>query len=109
MEFLEVSHYSFINQLGGKWREGIVKKRSGGHKFSVGRVVKLCGCAGRCIVCHSWKERWLVLKDSFVMYMDPATGLVRDVLLMDPSFTVKHGDETSYSTGLVISNLNRLV
>ena len=41
------------------------------------------------------------------MYIDPATGLVRDVLLMDPTFTVKHSDETNYSTGLVISNLNR--
>ena len=34
-------------------------------------------------------------------------GIVRDVLLMDPTFTVKHSDETNYSTGLVISNLNR--
>ena len=102
-----MSHFSFVNQLGGKWKEGRVQKRSGGHKFSVGPVVKMCGCAGRCILCHSWKERWLVLKDSFLMYIDPATGLVRDVLLMDPTFTVKHSDETNYSTGLVISNLNR--
>jgi hypothetical protein len=40
-EFLEVSRYSFINQLGGKYKEGKVKKRPGGGKVYIG-VKQFC-------------------------------------------------------------------
>lgn len=35
-EFLEVSRYSFVNELGGKHTEGFVKKRPGGSRVFLG-------------------------------------------------------------------------
>lgn len=54
--------------------------------------------------------RWLVVKDTFVAYIDPEKGTVRDVLLMDRIFKVYCGkDNTRIRHGLVLSNMNRLV
>ena len=56
-----------------------------------------------CLVC-----RWLVLKDTYLMYVNPDTGTLRDVLLMDPHFKYSYGHEkTGIRHGLVVSNLNR--
>ena len=47
LKFFEISRFSFLIQLGLKGKEGLVKKKSGGHQVSVGwyRGIKsLCPC-----------------------------------------------------------------
>uniref|UniRef100_A0A183U8L4 GRAS domain-containing protein n=1 Tax=Toxocara canis TaxID=6265 RepID=A0A183U8L4_TOXCA len=55
-EFLEVSRFSFINELGGKYAEGFVKKRPGGTRVFIGWKNF---CVRHCLM---WSKRWLILK-----------------------------------------------
>uniref|UniRef100_A0A1I7ZS77 Phospholipase n=1 Tax=Steinernema glaseri TaxID=37863 RepID=A0A1I7ZS77_9BILA len=85
-EFLEVSRFSFVNQLGGKYTEGFVKKRPGGARAFLGYKK---WCIRHCL---KWSKRWLILKDSFVFYMDPRTEEIHLVLLFDNHFGVNRPD-----------------
>ncbi|VDK78403.1 unnamed protein product [Litomosoides sigmodontis] len=99
-EFLEVSRFSFINDLGGKYCEGVVKKRPGGGRVFIGW--KQC-CVRYCL---RWSRRWLILKDSSVCYMNPRTEQMRFVLLFDRDFDVSAGSSETEGmpNGLIISN-----
>ncbi|XP_068833306.1 phospholipase D2 [Capricornis sumatraensis] len=88
-EFLEVSQLSFIPDLGCKGLEGVIRKRSGGH-----RVPGLT-CCGRDQVCYRWSKRWLVVKDSFLLYMCLETGSISFVQLFDPGFKVQVGKRST--------------
>uniref|UniRef100_A0A8C0DWM8 Phospholipase n=1 Tax=Balaenoptera musculus TaxID=9771 RepID=A0A8C0DWM8_BALMU len=88
-EFLEVSQLSFIPDLGSKGLEGVIRKRSGGH-----RVPGLTFC-GRDQVCYRWSKRWLVVKDSFLLYMCLRTGTITFVQLFDPGFKVQVGKRST--------------
>nr|XP_055223195.1 phospholipase D2 isoform X3 [Gorilla gorilla gorilla] len=88
-EFLEVSQLSFIPDLGRKGLEGMIRKRSGGH-----RVPGLT-CCGRDQVCYRWSKRWLVVKDSFLLYMCLETGAISFVQLFDPGFEVQVGKRST--------------
>lgn len=55
-------------------------------------------------------ERWLVMKDSFLMYLKPDTGAVSFVLLVDKEFSVKMDfKSTETKHGVRIDNLSRSV
>ncbi|CAB3404351.1 unnamed protein product [Caenorhabditis bovis] len=100
-EFLEVSRYSFVNELGGKHSEGFVKKRPGGSRVFL-------GCKQCCVRYFlPWSKRWLMVRDSFVAYMDPRTEQIRMVLLMDKEFKVAAGgtETEGIPTGLIITNM----
>lgn len=100
-EFLEVSQLSFIPDLGSKGLEGVIRKRSGGH-----RVPGFTFC-GRDQVCYRWSKRWLVVKDSFLLYMRPETGAISFVQLFDPGFEVqvgKRSTETRYGVRIDTSH-----
>ncbi|XP_036401455.1 phospholipase D1 [Megalops cyprinoides] len=102
LEFLEVSQISFIQDLGPKGIEGIILKKSGGNTFPV------CYWCGSNSVCYRWSKRWLVVKDSFVLYMRPEDGLVGTVILYDKGFHIKIGtQETGVRHGVTIENLCR--
>uniref|UniRef100_A0A1I8ECW6 Phospholipase n=1 Tax=Wuchereria bancrofti TaxID=6293 RepID=A0A1I8ECW6_WUCBA len=98
--FLEVSRFSFITELGGKYCEGFVKKRPGGGRVFIGW--KQC-CVRHCL---RWSKRWLILKDSSVCYMNPRTEQIRFVLLFDRDFNVSAGssETAGMPDGLIISN-----
>ncbi|XP_066219404.1 phospholipase D2 isoform X2 [Saccopteryx leptura] len=103
-EFLEVSQLSFIPDLGSKGLEGVIRKRSGGHR------VPGFTCCGRDQVCYRWSKRWLVVKDSFLLYMCLETGAISFVQLFDPGFEVqvgKRSTETRY--GVRIDTSHRFV
>ncbi|GJQ65160.1 Pld [Trypoxylus dichotomus] len=107
VQFLEVSHLSFVYDLGVKGKEGMVKKRSGSTQPGQSG----CNCFGcyqntccirwsricREICCSSWRERWFFLKDTCFGYIDPSSGLTKCVILYDRGFEVSSG---IYSTGL---------
>ncbi|KAK6733965.1 hypothetical protein RB195_017624 [Necator americanus] len=99
-EFLEVSRFSFVNELGGKHTEGFVKKRPGGSRVFLGWKQ----CCVRYML--PWSKRWLMVRDSFVAYMDHRTEQIRLVLLMDRDFKVAAGGKEAdgIPTGLIITN-----
>uniref|UniRef100_A0A671SVK3 Phospholipase n=1 Tax=Sinocyclocheilus anshuiensis TaxID=1608454 RepID=A0A671SVK3_9TELE len=102
LEFLEVSQISFIQDLGPKGIEGLILKKSGGNTFPV------CYWCGSNSVCYRWSKRWLVVKDSFVLYMRPEDGQVGTVILYDKGFHIKIGTrETRVRHGVTIENLCR--
>ncbi|KAM4675467.1 phospholipase D2 isoform 2-T3 [Discoglossus pictus] len=102
MEFLDVSQLSFIADLGPKGLEGFILKRSGGHR------IHGINCFGHHQICYRWSKRWLVVKDSFLLYLKPDSGEVSFVLLFDPGFSIEVGKkctETKY--GVRIENFSR--
>lgn len=101
-EFLEVSQLSFIKELGTKGLEGFILKRSGGHR------IQGLNCFGHHQICYRWSKRWVVVKDSFLLYLQPDSGEVSFVLLFDPVFKTQVGKkstETKY--GVSIENYLR--
>ncbi|XP_014897581.1 phospholipase D1 [Poecilia latipinna] len=102
IEFLSVGALSFVTELGPKGLEGPIIKRSGGH-----RVLGL-NCIGHHRVCFSWSHRWLVVKDSFLLYMSRDNSEINFVLLFDPEFEVKvDSAETGTEYGVCIKNFTR--
>lgn len=107
VNFLEVSTFSFVNALGEKGRETIIKKRTGstnaGQKKCNFLNCLALGCCIRCnylcsdLICGQWQQRWLIVKETFLALQNPKNGLVRSVILFDNGFDISMG---LYSTGL---------
>uniref|UniRef100_A0A670KFM1 Phospholipase n=1 Tax=Podarcis muralis TaxID=64176 RepID=A0A670KFM1_PODMU len=101
-EFLDVSSLSFIPDLGPKGLEGMILKRSGGHRLQG------LNCAGRHQFCYRWSKRWLVVKDSFLLYLKPESGVISFVLLFDTGFNIQVGKKpTETKHGVRIDNTCR--
>ncbi|MCI4391684.1 hypothetical protein PGIGA_G00137210 [Pangasianodon gigas] len=102
MEFIDVSQLSFIHDLGPKGLEGMVHKRSGGHR------IPGLNCCGHGKVCYRWSKRWLVVKDSFLLYVKPDSGAISFVLLVDKEFCVKmDSKDTETKHGVRVDSLCR--
>uniref|UniRef100_A0A8C8GVP4 Phospholipase n=1 Tax=Oncorhynchus tshawytscha TaxID=74940 RepID=A0A8C8GVP4_ONCTS len=102
MEFIDVSQMSFIHDLGPKGLEGMIHKRSGGHR------IPGLNCCGHSEACYRWSKRWLVVKDSFLFYMKPDSGAISFVLLLDKEFSVKmDSKDTETKYGVRIDSLSR--
>nr|XP_046178968.1 phospholipase D1-like isoform X2 [Oncorhynchus gorbuscha] len=102
MEFIDVSQMSFIHDLGPKGLEGMIHKRSGGHR------IPGLNCCGHSEACYRWSKRWLVMKDSFLFYMKPDSGAISFVLLLDKEFSVKmDSKDTETKYGVRIDSLSR--
>ncbi|XP_077411120.1 phospholipase D1-like [Vanacampus margaritifer] len=102
MEFIDVSQLSFIHDLGPKGLEGMVLKRSGGHR------IPGLNCCGQSKMCYRWSKRWLVVKDSFLLYMKPDSGAISFVMLFDKEFSVKmDSKDTATQHGVRVDSLSR--
>ncbi|KAM4625647.1 phospholipase D1a [Polymixia lowei] len=102
MEFIDVSQMSFIHDLGPKGLEGMIYKRSGGHR------IPGMNCCGHSQACYRWSKRWLVVKDSFLLYMKPDSGAISFVLLVDKEFSIKmDSKDTETKHGVRIDSLSR--
>uniref|UniRef100_A0AAR2LKL2 Phospholipase n=1 Tax=Pygocentrus nattereri TaxID=42514 RepID=A0AAR2LKL2_PYGNA len=81
--------------------EGFILKRSGGHR------IQGLNCFGHHQFCFRWSHRWLVVKDSFLLYMSRDPGLVSFVLLFDPELKVLVGRcYTDTKHGVCIENFS---
>lgn len=115
LSFLELSHLSFVGDLGGKGKEGLVQKRTGSGAKTGCNLLGLL--EGTCCVrlsqfctslCGKWHKRHLIVKDTFVTYIRPGDGRIKAVILMDNGFEVSSGMySTGLRNGLQIMNLNR--
>uniref|UniRef100_A0A3Q1HUZ2 Phospholipase n=1 Tax=Anabas testudineus TaxID=64144 RepID=A0A3Q1HUZ2_ANATE len=102
MEFIDVSQLSFIHDLGPKGLEGMIYKRSGGHR------IPGMNCCGHSQACYRWSKRWLVVKDSCLLYMKPDSGAISFVLLVDKEFSIKmDSKDTETKHGVRIDSLSR--
>ncbi|CAF0776017.1 unnamed protein product [Rotaria sp. Silwood1] len=99
IKFLDSSPLSFMRELGRKYKEGIVKKHSGGYRQ---------GCCANIGARIKWLKRWFVTKDSWIAYLNPKTGHVRAVMLVDKFFHVRTGRvHTGSVNKIYICNLSR--
>jgi len=98
-----------------KGKEGTVLKRTGSGAKTRCNFLGLLKC-GFCIkcnyfctsVCGKWQKRHLVVKDTFVAYLNPEDGRIRSVILMDNGFGISLGVYTTGSrSGIQIGNLSR--
>ncbi|XP_034530896.1 phospholipase D1a [Notolabrus celidotus] len=102
MEFIDISQLSFIHDLGPKGLEGMIYKRSGGHR------IPGMNCCGHTQACYRWSKRWLVVKDSCLLYMKPDSGAISFVLLVDKEFSIKmDSKDTETKHGVRIDSLSR--
>uniref|UniRef100_A0A673B706 Phospholipase n=1 Tax=Sphaeramia orbicularis TaxID=375764 RepID=A0A673B706_9TELE len=82
--------------------EGMIYKRSGGHR------IPGMNCCGHTQACYRWSKRWLVVKDSFLLYMKPDSGAISFVLLVDKEFSIKmDSKDTETKHGVRIDSLSR--
>ncbi|XP_039258674.2 phospholipase D1-like isoform X3 [Styela clava] len=102
-KFLEVSRFSFIQDLGTKGKEGTLRKKSGGHTINLYFCDKCCNVKCRELL-KKWSDRWFVVKDTFIMYLSPDQSTIKGVLLFDNQLKV---DTKEHSKRLTISNASR--
>uniref|UniRef100_H2SLG2 Phospholipase n=1 Tax=Takifugu rubripes TaxID=31033 RepID=H2SLG2_TAKRU len=96
VEFIDASQLSFIHDLGPKGLEGMVLKRSGGHRIP---GLNCCG---------PQQDVWLVVKDSFLLYMKPDSGAISFVMLVDKEFGIKmDSKDTEVKHGVRVDSLSR--
>uniref|UniRef100_A0A6Q2XXK9 Phospholipase n=1 Tax=Esox lucius TaxID=8010 RepID=A0A6Q2XXK9_ESOLU len=97
MEFIDVSQLSFIHDLGPKGLEGMVHKRSGGHR------IPGLNCCGHSKMCYRWSKR--SVSD---MILSPPLGSISFVLLVDKEFSIKmDSKDTETQHGVRIDTLSR--
>uniref|UniRef100_A0A8C9TFX8 Phospholipase n=1 Tax=Scleropages formosus TaxID=113540 RepID=A0A8C9TFX8_SCLFO len=88
--------------VGNTGMEGFILKRSGGHR------IQGLNCFGHHQFCFRWSRRWLVVKDSFLLYMNHEAEVISFVLLFDPEFKVLVGRcYTDTKHGVCIQNFTR--
>ncbi|XP_076235728.1 phospholipase D [Calliopsis andreniformis] len=115
ISFMEISHLSFIADLGVKGKEGLILKQTGSGART---RCNFCGllegmCCIRCnrfctSLCGKWHSRHLVVKDTFITYISPKDGSIKSVILMDNGFGISFGMYTTgLRNGMQIANLNR--
>ncbi|KAK0092201.1 hypothetical protein PV326_001951 [Microctonus aethiopoides] len=115
ISFMELSHLSFIEDLGDKGKEAAVLKRTrsssrpGCNLFGLVEGMCCMHCNYFCAsFCGTWHKRHLVIKDTFVAYIRPKDGMIKSVILMDNGFEVSSGMyATGLRNGLQIMNLSR--
>ncbi|XP_071557786.1 phospholipase D1 isoform X2 [Temnothorax nylanderi] len=115
INFLDISPLSFVGDLGMKGKEGTILKRTGSGSKTRCNFLGLLEC-GLCIKCNylstslcgKWQKRHLVVKDTFVAYLNPEDGRIKSVILMDNGFGISLGVYTTGSrSGMQIANLSR--
>lgn len=104
---MEVSHLSFVQDLGVKGKEGLIQKRTGSTQpgqagcdcFGFVRNTFCVRCNYYCneIFCGKWRKRWFFTKDTCFGYINPKDGRIKCVVLFDQGFEVSTG---MYSTGM---------
>ncbi|XP_067627358.1 phospholipase D1-like [Eurosta solidaginis] len=107
LNFVEVSHLSFVSDLGIKGKEGAILKRTGstrpgqaGCNFFGCFQQKCCvRCSFFCsdVLYGKWRNRWFFVKETFFGYIRPTDGVIRTVILFDQGFDVSTG---IYQTGM---------
>ncbi len=101
-----MSPLSFANGLGISFQEGAILKRS--NDDFRGRSIFLRVP----FMCDNFKfhhgQKWFVLKDSYLVYLNPDSALIGFPMLVDKDFSLEQGfRKTGTNNGIRIKNLQR--
>jgi len=86
-----------------RFKEGILKKRSGG-RFKHETRFFYCG---KC--CRMWTDKWFIVTNDFIAYLRSSESTsIHEIMLFDASFRVEYGRRaTGLDKGIVILNSTR--
>jgi hypothetical protein len=88
--FCEVSNFSFSLEGAIRYKEGWIRKRSGG-RFKHEKKCFIC-YFGKC--CRVWTNKWLIVTDQYVGYLkNPRSTEVHEVMIIDQGFRITHGEK----------------
>ncbi|CAF1604490.1 unnamed protein product [Rotaria sp. Silwood1] len=87
--FFNVSCLSFVDGLSTSRKEGSLLKQS--HYYNRSRRTPFDQPLITKLGKHNYEERWLVIKDTYVVYMQPDTYEILFPILVDRKFEVTHG------------------
>ncbi|OQV12648.1 Phospholipase D1 [Hypsibius exemplaris] len=105
LRFLEVSELSFMGELGEKGKEMPLQKLSGRVRIPI--------CCSQnntfCDILSRWKERWILVKDTYYAYMSTNSSRIANVLLFDRDIKIEHDRRYSvrHSRSIVVRNSTR--
>ncbi|CAF3761639.1 unnamed protein product [Rotaria sp. Silwood1] len=86
--FFNVSCLSFVDGLSTSRKEGSLLKQS--HYYNRSRRTPFDQPLITKLGKHNYEERWLVIKDTYVVYMQPDTYEILFPILVDRKFEVTH-------------------
>ncbi|UJR34309.1 hypothetical protein I4U23_021712 [Adineta vaga] len=105
-EFLEVSPLSFVHGLGMSIKEGAISKRSNDDFRGRSIFIRMPFMCDKCKFHHG--QKWFILKDSYLVYMNPDSALIGFPMLIDIAFSLEQGfRKTGTNNGIRIKNLQR--
>jgi len=107
-EFLEVSPISFVNGLGSSVKEGAIAKRSNDDFRGRSIFVRAPFVCDKCKFHHG--QKWFVLKDSYLVYLNANSSVVGFPMLIDRGFQLNQGfRKTGTNNGIQVKNLQRMM
>ncbi len=105
LELINVSPFSFIEEMGPSILEGIVKKRTGDNVYYGNFSTYRFYCDSAKIF---YKKRWFIIKDSYIIYLNHKKNHnVNYVMLVDRNFEVKMKHRPGAYYAVYIKNLQR--
>jgi len=106
-KFCEFSALSFSFGDPKRYKEGLLKKRSGGrYKHEVGCCARTCNWLSR-----NWKRRWFIVTSDFIIYMSEIESQeIREIVLFDSTFKINHNDKiTGKENSIMVTNSGRML
>lgn len=101
-----MSPLSFVRGLSKSFKEGVILKRSNDDFRGRSLFLRLPFMCDKCKIHHG--QKWFILKDSYLVYMNPISNLVGFPMLIDKAFSVSEGfRHTGTNNGIKIKNLQR--
>jgi phospholipase D1/2 len=88
-----------------RYKEGILKKRSGGRFKQENRCL-ICNCGK---LCRAWSKKWFIVTSDFIAYLAGSEySTIHELLIFDPSFKVEYGRKvTGHDHAILIKNSSR--
>ncbi len=101
-----MSPLSFVNGLGMSLKEGAISKRSNDDFRGRSIFIRVPFMCDKCKFHHG--QKWFILKDSYLVYLNPNSALIGFPMLIDKNFSLEQGfRKTGTNNGIRIKNLQR--
>lgn len=92
--------------MGPSYKEGAIAKRSNDDFRGRSVFLRVPFMCDKCKFHHG--QKWFILKDSYLVYINPISALIGFPMLVDNSFSIEQGfRKTATNNGIRIKNLQR--
>lgn len=99
---------SFVDDLGPSLKEAAIEKRSNDDFRGRSIFIRAPFVCDICKVHHG--QKWFVVKDSYLVYLNPMSGSIGFPMLVDREFSIDRGfRKTGTNNGIQIRNSQRLM